>query len=139
MNASPAGDGRHVSPTVPASHTVDGDEIAVHYLSWGSDGAPPLVLLHGGGQSAWTWQRVAERFAGRYRVIAPDARGHGDSGWSPDGVYSMDRFRDDLHALVTRLGLDAFVLAGMSMGGMTALSYGSPMVEPTATRCAAWS
>ena len=124
MNVSGAGDGR-LSPTAaPASHTVEIGDISIHHLAWGADGAPPLVLLHGGGQSAWTWQRVAERFAGRYYVIAPDARGHGDSGWSPDGVYSIDRFRDDLHALVTRLGLADFVLIGMSMGGMTALAYG---------------
>jgi non-heme chloroperoxidase len=119
-----AGDDRLSPMAVPASQTVDGGAIAIHYLTWGSVHAPPLVLLHGGGQSAWTWQRVAERFADRYRVIAPDARGHGDSGWSPDGIYSMDRFRDDLYALVMHLGLNQFVLAGMSMGGMTALSYG---------------
>lgn len=124
MNVSGAGDGRLSRTVEPASRTVDIGDTAIHYLAWGGDGAPPLVLLHGGGQSAWTWQRLAERFADRYRLIAPDARGHGDSGWSPDGAYSMDRFRDDLHALVTRLGLNAFVLIGMSMGGMTALSYG---------------
>ncbi|MGD9894998.1 MAG: alpha/beta fold hydrolase [Dehalococcoidia bacterium] len=124
MNAPRAGAGRLPSADAAVSHTVDADAITIHYLAWGSPDAPPLVLLHGGGQSAWTWQRVAERFADRYRVIAPDARGHGDSGWSPDGVYSMDRFRDDLHALVTQLGIESFVLAGMSMGGMTALAYG---------------
>jgi pimeloyl-ACP methyl ester carboxylesterase len=129
MNAPRADDGRLSHVDAPTSHTADCGEITVHHLSWGSDDAPPLVLLHGGGQSAWTWQRVAERFAGRYRVIAPDARGHGDSGWSPDGSYSIDRFRDDLHALVTHLGLGPFVLAGMSMGGMTALAYGGTYGE----------
>jgi pimeloyl-ACP methyl ester carboxylesterase len=124
MNVSGAGDGRLSPTTEPTSHTVEIGDFPIHYLAWGLDGALPLVLLHGGGQSAWTWQRVAERFAARYRLIAPDARGHGDSGWSPDGIYSMDRFRDDLHALVSHLGLNAFVLIGMSMGGMTALSYG---------------
>jgi pimeloyl-ACP methyl ester carboxylesterase len=129
MNAPRDGAGQQSSPVQPRSAIVDVGAMAMHYLSWGDEAAPPLVLLHGGGQSAWTWQRVAARFADRYRVIAPDSRGHGDSGWSRDGVYSIDRFRDDLHALVTHLGLDTFVLAGMSMGGMTALSYGGTYGE----------
>jgi pimeloyl-ACP methyl ester carboxylesterase len=79
--------------------------------------------LHGGGQSAHTWQRVATRLADRYHLIAPDARGHGDSDWSAEGDYTIAAFGADLHGLANRLALGRFVLVGMSMGGMTALGY----------------
>jgi non-heme chloroperoxidase len=97
--------------------------ININFLEWGDDAKPPLLLLHGGGQSAYTWHRVATNFAPQYHVVAPDARGHGDSDWSPDGLYGGDRFREDVRELVRILGFDKFVLIGMSMGGMTSLSY----------------
>lgn len=109
--------------TEPASCRLPVGGVELHYLEWGSPLAPPLVLLHGGGQNAFTWNRVAARLAGRYRLIAPDARGHGDSDWDPSGNYGGDRYREDLRAIVTQLGLEQFVLIGMSMGGMTSLSY----------------
>jgi pimeloyl-ACP methyl ester carboxylesterase len=107
----------------PLQHTCLIAGLSMHYLEWGSDQDTALVLLHGGGQNAFTWQRVASAFANRCRIIAPDARGHGDSDWSPDGAYTIDRFRDDLRGLVQALDLRRFVLVGMSLGGMTALSY----------------
>jgi len=116
--------GAEVAEPGPASHTVHVRGLDLHYLEWGAPAGPALVLLHGGGQSAFTWQRVAAYFAPRYRLIAPDARGHGDSDWAADGAYALDDLREDLHELAVQLGLGAFVLAGMSLGGMTALSYG---------------
>src|SRR5712692_8704254 len=107
----------------PRSAMTQVDDLALHYLAWGDPQRPPLVLLHGGGQSAHTWQRVAGRLSDRYYLVAPDARGHGDSGWAPDGAYTMTEFREDLRGMVQTLGFDRFVLVGMSMGGMTALGY----------------
>ena len=109
--------------SAPREHVIRLPALPVHYLEWGEVGRPALVLLHGGGQNAFTWQRVADRFASRYHVLAPDARGHGDSGWAPTGEYHLADFREDLHAFVDSLGLTDFVLAGMSMGGITALSF----------------
>jgi len=107
----------------PGHHWFTIDGVKLHYLAWGDRTRPVLVLLHGGGQSAHTWQRVAARLAPHYRVLAPDACGHGESEWSPDGQYSLERFCADLHGFVTALRLGRFVLVGMSLGGMTALAY----------------
>lgn len=113
----------------PASRRIPVDDIELHYLEWGSSANPPIVLLHGGGQNAWTWGRVATRLGGDYRLIALDARGHGDSDWDPAGKYSGQRHREDVQAVVDALDLDQFVLVGMSMGGMTSLSYASTYGE----------
>jgi pimeloyl-ACP methyl ester carboxylesterase len=52
----------------------------LHYRSWGVHGAPPLILLHGGGaHSAW-WDHIAPELVHGHHVIAPDLSGHGDSG-----------------------------------------------------------
>jgi pimeloyl-ACP methyl ester carboxylesterase len=115
----------HDSSAEPSSHRFPVEGIELHYLEWGDPAGPPIVLLHGGGQSARTWGRVASRLGDRYRLIALDARGHGDSDWDPAGQYGGQRSREDVRELVAALALDPFVLVGMSMGGMTSLSYAS--------------
>lgn len=107
----------------PVSHFATVGGLRLHYLEWGQPEAPPIVLLHGGGQSAHTWQRVAGRLRNRYHLIAPDARGHGDSDWAPDRDYTLAAMREDLHGLTSQLGIEQFVLTGMSLGGMAALAY----------------
>ena len=119
MQTSPA----LVRGSAPRERLITLPTISVHYLEWGEAGRPALVLLHGGGQTAYTWQRVADRLASHYHVLAPDARGHGDSGWAPSGEYHLEDFREDRRAFVGQLGLTDFVLAGMSMGGITALAF----------------
>ncbi|MFD9336211.1 alpha/beta fold hydrolase [Streptomyces sp. NPDC060028] len=88
---------------------------------WGEASSPPLVLLHGGGQTRHAWDRTGPRLAARgWRVIAPDLRGHGASEWSDDGDYDLDLFADDVRALVAGLG-DRPVLIGASLGGLSSL------------------
>ncbi|MFI0742282.1 alpha/beta fold hydrolase [Streptomyces sp. NPDC021100] len=88
---------------------------------WGEASAPPLVLLHGGGQTRHAWRRAGPRLAALgWRVVAPDLRGHGTSGWSPDGDYGLGLFAEDVRALVTALG-DRPVLVGASLGGLSSL------------------
>ncbi|GEK79116.1 alpha/beta fold hydrolase [Agrococcus baldri] len=80
-----------------------------------------VVLLHGGGQRRHSWRRTGERLAQQgWTAFAFDARGHGESGWSPDGDYSMNALVRDLQAIIGSLD-EAPVLVGASMGGMTAL------------------
>ena len=64
--------------------------LRIHYLDWGNDTKPPLLMLHGIGRVAHSFDHIAPRFAGDYHVLAIDMRGHGDSDWSPEGAY-LDR------------------------------------------------
>jgi pimeloyl-ACP methyl ester carboxylesterase len=59
----------------------------------------------------------------RYRVLALDQRGHGETGWAPADKYAIADMADDLEAFVKALGLDRFTLLGLSMGGMVAIEY----------------
>ncbi len=99
---------------VPGGITVSADV-------GGDPSYPAVVLLHGGGQTRHSWQgAMNELLRQGYHVINLDARGHGDSDWSPDGVYSLRLLADDLRAVVATLpGKPALV--GASMGGITLL------------------
>lgn len=92
-----------------------------HFLEWGDPNAPPIVLLHGGHQSAHSWDLVSLHLAQNYRVLALDQRGHGDSEWSRDVEYSNSTMALDAEAFITTLGLDRPTLIGHSMGGRNAL------------------
>ncbi|MFF1556137.1 alpha/beta fold hydrolase [Streptomyces sp. NPDC058279] len=88
---------------------------------WGEASSPPLVLLHGGGQTRHAWDRTGPRLAALgWRVIAPDLRGHGASGWSADGDYDLGVFAEDVRAIVAELG-EHPVLVGASLGGLSSL------------------
>src|SRR5687768_12923403 len=79
-----------------------------------------VLLLHGGGQTRHSWKGSARRLAAAgWTAASFDARGHGDSGWSPDGDYSMDVLVGDLVAIVERYPNPVFV--GASLGGSTSL------------------
>ncbi|GIW44670.1 MAG: hydrolase [Candidatus Binatia bacterium] len=94
-----------------------------HYLDWGAADRPALVCLHGITQTAHSWDEVAPELAREFRVLCIDQRGHGDSDWAPDGDYSRHTQAEDLEGIRTALGLESFVLAGMSMGGINAITY----------------
>lgn len=87
----------------------------------GSPDAPCVILLHGGGQTRHSWSRAVDSLldAG-LQVINFDARGHGDSDWSPDGAYALSDRAADLRAVVADLAVP-FVLVGASLGGATAI------------------
>jgi pimeloyl-ACP methyl ester carboxylesterase len=96
-----------------------------HYRDWASKrpGAPDLVLLHGFTGHARSWDAFAEAMSDRYRLLALDQRGHGESGWAPDAKYGTDEMVLDLEAFVTAMGLNHFTLLGLSMGGAVAFTY----------------
>lgn len=82
---------------------------------------PPVLLLHGGGQTRHAWGGAAGALArAGFRVIALDHRGHGDSAWADDGDYDLATFADDVRAIVAQLGR-APVVVGASLGGLAAL------------------
>jgi len=107
----------------PTSNSFISQRLKLHYVDWGNEGAPPLLLVHGGRDHCRSWDWVAEKLADRYHVIAPDLRGHGDSAWSPDANYDMDAFVYDLAQLIHQLDLAPVTIVAHSMGGNVALRY----------------
>ncbi len=87
----------------------------------GDASQPTVILLHGGGQTRHSWAgAMRELLAQGYQVINLDARGHGDSQWSPVGDYSLDALAADLLAVMATLPARP-ALVGASMGGATLL------------------
>lgn len=110
------------------------DGVLIAGDSWGNPDGPLVLLQHGGGQTRHAWKGAGEALgAAGYRAIAFDARGHGDSGWSPDGLYDQDHMIADLVALLETLGGKRPVLVGASMGGGVSLgAIGEDHVDATA-------
>ncbi len=87
----------------------------------GAPSDPPVLFLHGGGQTRFAWGQTASRVAAQgWRTVALDLRGHGESDWAPNGDYSFTAFGADCLAVVDALGAPP-VLVGASLGGMSAL------------------
>lgn len=99
----------------------DGTRIAGDVL--GPEGAPTVILAHGGGQTRRSWMRFARALAGRgFRVIAYDMRGHGESGWAAGGAYDEADLVSDLETIVAATGAARPILVGASAGGLAALA-----------------
>ena len=112
------------SPVKQATnHFLTIKNLRFHYLEWGNQDAPPMILLHGRSGNAGNWEKVGPVFMEDYRVIAPDMRGCGQTDWDPSGNYPMENFLDDLEQLFALLKLSQFVLIGHSMGANIALLY----------------
>ncbi|TLW91096.1 alpha/beta fold hydrolase [Saccharomonospora piscinae] len=93
-------------------------------LGYADDGdGPPVVLLHGHPFDRTMWRPQIQRLVREgYRVVTPDLRGYGASPLTPPvPVTTFERHVLDLTALIDHLGLDRFVLGGLSMGGQLAL------------------
>lgn len=108
------------APGVADDTVVDGPtgRIAYHRTGRGH----PLVLLHPLALAGRVWDPLVEHLAPHYDVIAPDARGHGQSGW--DGrPFDVADLADDVAALLDGLGLASAHILGMSMGGSVAVQF----------------
>src|SRR5260370_37216039 len=108
---------------MPAMHSTqffgrDGLRLAADVV--GNPENPPAILLHGGGQTRFSWGDTANALASNgFYVVSLDLRGHGESSWSPDGVYDIDHYVDDLRTVCATLGRPA-ALIGASLGGLKA-------------------
>ncbi len=104
----------------PAQRSVQANGLRLSYLDWGGEG-PAIVLHHATSLHAWVWDPIARRLAHCGRVLAYDARGHGDSDKPPSG-YGWDRFVEDLASFISALELAPARLVGHSSGGTVALA-----------------
>lgn len=118
---------RHDVPRGGRSGFTEIDGRQVHYLEWGHGGLPPVVCLHGGGQTAYMYEDLGAALGDRYHVLAPDLPAHGDS----DTVAEMTRhtIAATLPPLLDHFGLDRPALVGASLGGVVSITLAASHPE----------
>ncbi len=112
----------------PISHFFYSDRLKLQLWDFGSEGKPPLILVHGGLDHARNWDWVAKSLREEFHVYALDLRGHGNSAWAPGALYSLAEHVLDLSVLVDiiRRSLDysePMPIIGHSLGAITTLLY----------------
>ncbi len=110
------------TPQVRRISTELSDGRTISALKWGSS-EPRLVLVHGSGQNAHTWDTVA--LALNVPLIAVDLPGHGHSSWRDDTTYSPQGMAEDLAVVIQQHAANAVAIVGMSLGGLTCLALAS--------------
>ena len=97
----------------------DGIELVAD--AFGDPSHPPVLLLHGGGQTRFAWGGTAAQLAADgWYAVSMDLRGHGESAWDDAGDYSVNAYVDDVRAVAPQLGAKP-VLVGASLGGIASL------------------
>ncbi|HLF72133.1 MAG TPA: alpha/beta hydrolase [Dehalococcoidia bacterium] len=99
--------------------------LRLHYVAWGDESKPPLLLVHGTRDHARSWDFVAQGLLDRYAVYALDLRGHGDSDWAQGGPYGLADYVSDMARFVETLGRGPVSIVGHSLGGRVSLDYAS--------------
>ena len=108
---------------LPESHEFHLGRMRFHYLDWGNKHLPTIVFLHGGALNAHTWDLCCLALRDDFHCVALDQRGHGDTDWAEDGNYSIGAALGDTKGFVDHLGLDKFILVGMSLGAINSLAF----------------
>ena len=120
--------------SAPRDLQIAAGGLRFHYVTWGPESAPPVLLLHGLTGHARTWDALARDLAADFPVVALDQRGHGDSDRAPDGDYRVATMAGDVEAFVEALGLERFALVGLSMGGRVGIAYSGGRHAPRIER-----
>jgi pimeloyl-ACP methyl ester carboxylesterase len=120
--------------TEPRHRTVDSQGLSIHYLEWGEPTGEPIILVHGFLDQAQSWKffvaELVKRVARPLWIVAPDCRGHGDSGWvGAGGYYHFPDYVYDLDCVIGAMGVARFHLVGHSMGGTISFLYAGAFPE----------
>lgn len=103
---------------------LQADGRRIHYVETGVRNGPALVLLHGQSGTWYDWSYVIPALARKYRVVAIDHPGFGDSDWDASGkLYQVGGFSALLPVVLRQLSLERFVMIGHSFGGRISLAY----------------
>lgn len=113
------------APTGRPLPVVSADGTELHAEVFGDDAHPTLVLIHGWTESIRYWTFVIRELQPDFRIVAYDLRGHGDSGTASDGDYSLERFGDDVEAVLAAAVPDgrAAAVVGHSLGAMSIAAW----------------
>jgi pimeloyl-ACP methyl ester carboxylesterase len=104
--------------------TIRANDLDIGYEVRGAGAGQPLVILHGAATTVgYTFGRQLPALTAAFRLVLPDARGHGRTPWDVRRGFRAEWLVDDLESFVDALDLDTFHLMGYSMGGMTALGF----------------
>jgi pimeloyl-ACP methyl ester carboxylesterase len=114
---------------IPQSRYYESHGLRLHYADWGNEGAPVVILVHGGRDHCRSWDVIARSLQPHFHVLAPDLRGHGDSDWTRGGSYPLTDYVYDLTRLVRTIAAPKVTLIGHSMGGMVSLIYSGSFPE----------
>jgi len=98
------------------------NDIDVYYEIHGKEGAPWLTLSHSLACSVRMWDEQIASFKDRFRILAYDTRGHGQSS-APAGDYTLEQLADDLKGLLDHLQISKTHYCGLSMGGMIGQTF----------------
>lgn len=122
--------------TEPASYFYLSQGLKLHYVDWGNESAPPLLLIHGERDNCRTRDFMAQQLRDAYHVLAIDLRGHGDSQWSLGAFYTEIAFIHDVAQFVHVRRAAPLSILGHSLGGSIGLLYSGTFPE-TVRRVAA--
>ena len=107
----------------PNSHIYFSQRLRLHYVDWGNESAPPLLMVHGGRDHCRNWDWVAQALRQDYHIVAPDLRGHGDSQWAVGSTYNHVDYVYDIAQLIHQKKMDPVSIIAHSMGGGVSLTY----------------
>ena len=112
---------------MPQRQTFTNNSMEISYLQW-SDRGMPLLLLHGMADHALVWSSLGDYLSSNYQVIAPDLRGHGESGKPTTGYHFQD-YIGDLRALINHLGWTQAHILGHSWSAKIAAIWATQQPE----------
>ncbi len=102
---------------------VDVGGLNLHYLDWGSQDKPDILLVHGMTGNCHDWDGFVAKVREDYHILALDQPGHGDSDWYKESGYKTKDYLGALEGFVDAIGLGSFIYIGHSMGAHNGLAY----------------